>query len=410
MRVPNCLIFVLSKFFFRRFSPLNFILEFLSNFHELLDVLTLSVDDYLGALFLLRDVLQLLTQLLDRLLLRRNLTFQEGFILLIVLLLLDLLSDNLLEFTEGLFEGDFLVPQLLDLAVLLLQMELCLLGLLKVNVFGLLHALAVLILEFLLHFYQVMICLLLSLLQLHLQLVLDCLHLELMLLLDFIELLFMLLFRLLIILTQAEVFVLDLLELLVDLLNLRGELLVFVLQIVHFLPDGLFDIIPPFLFHSRLFFVSQNDLLVVVVFTLIVFDFLSVLIVFNPCGLHLFCQYLVSSFFAPVELVQTLVGQLAGILFLYLLLAVFFPVDRLVNLLVQIAGFFFIVADESLSPLQIAQAEILETTLASCIEGAVTRSWGRFGSGWEAGDVFVIIRLDHQLRLPGSLVGRSPLS
>ena len=96
-----------------------------------------------------------------------------------------------------------------------------------------------------------------------------------------------------------------------DLLNLRRELLVFLLKIFYFFPNGFFDIVPAFFFHSCLFFVFQNYLLVFVVFMLIILNLVPILIIFNLCILHLFGQNLIPSFFTPVELIQILVGQLA---------------------------------------------------------------------------------------------------
>ena len=152
---------------------------------------------------------------------------------------------------------------------------------------------------------------LLRFLQLHGQLGLDGLHLELMLLLDFVQFRVVLHFGLLEALVQPVVVALGLLQLVVQVPDLRGQLVILLLKFINFISDGLFDVVPALLLHADLLFVLQDDLLVLIILVLVVFDFFSVLVVFYFCVLHLLRQNLVPGLFAAVQLVQALVGQLS---------------------------------------------------------------------------------------------------
>ena len=149
--VADGLVLVFGQLILASLGLAEFVLQVLGDFDELRNVFALPGDDRLRALPLLGGVGQLLAQLLDRVLLGINLSLQDGVVLLGALVLLDLLADHLLEFAQGLIEGQFLVAQLLDLAVLSLQLDLQSLRLKQVQALRLLQAVAVLGLELLLH-------------------------------------------------------------------------------------------------------------------------------------------------------------------------------------------------------------------------------------------------------------------
>ena len=97
----------------------------------------------------------------------------------------------------------------------------------------------------------------------------------------------MLLVELVLVVAKIVVFVLEVLifflefkKLIVDLMQLLILQTILTLKLFHLITNGILNIVPLVFFHSVLFFVSQNNLLIFICLILILFDLLAELVVF----------------------------------------------------------------------------------------------------------------------------------